>query len=423
MGLMDNLPKVLDTLPGGQHAVNAVDYVVNWARANSLWPLTFGTSCCAIEMMATSMARYDISRFGSEVFRNSPRQADLIILAGTIVDKMVDPLLTLYEQLPGPKWVMAMGACTISGGPFFYDNYSVVKGADRIIPVDVFIPGCPPRPEALLKGLLELQDKIKKSTLRNTWAPGAVVKAPLVDRWTQAKEAWEALEKRKDESMAEARKKFAEENPEYKAFKGERIKGPDCPDLKRTALPKQVGHSIFECIRLVQDAFPAASLYKLQEATTEQLQALPADTVPTFVVERQQMLPFAEILKTRPELAYDLPVQLLAIDWETHFELVVHVLSTTTKNKLMFRVTIPKDFPFGKEWMKGESNQKYLAWAPSLTDVWPGFGFHERETWDLFGIHFKGHHDCRRLFLEEDFPGHPLRKDFDYPEQMIPRPT
>ena len=196
MGLMESVPKVLDPLPGGSRLADAVDYVVNWARSRSIWPLTFGTSCCAIEMMAASMARYDISRFGSEVFRASPRQADLFIVAGTIVEKMAEPLVRLYEQMPGPKWVIAMGSCTISGGPFYYDNYSVVKGVDRLIPVDVFVPGCPPRPEALLNGLVLLQEKIRKeSTLRRPWRPGEPLSAPAEDRWARAKEAWEELER------------------------------------------------------------------------------------------------------------------------------------------------------------------------------------------------------------------------------------
>src|SRR5690606_13174302 len=124
----------LPPLPGTEGAgglTNAVDWVVGWARANSLWPLVFGTSCCAIEMMATGSSHNDWARFGMEVARASPRQADLIILAGTIVEKMGSRLITLYEQMPGPKYVIAMGACTISGGPFYYDSYSVVKGADR----------------------------------------------------------------------------------------------------------------------------------------------------------------------------------------------------------------------------------------------------------------------------------------------------
>lgn len=142
----------------------SVQELYNWGRSNSVWPLQFGLACCAIEMIAASMARFDISRFGSEVFRPSPRQADLMIVAGTVTKKMAPQVVRLYNQMPEPKYVIAMGACAISGGPF-KQGYNVLKGIDRYIPVDVHIPGCPPRPEALLHALMTLQKKIKEQQL------------------------------------------------------------------------------------------------------------------------------------------------------------------------------------------------------------------------------------------------------------------
>ncbi|MDE7159840.1 MAG: NADH-quinone oxidoreductase subunit B [Muribaculaceae bacterium] len=145
---------------GANVAVGKLDQLINWGISNSLWPLTFGTSCCAIEFMSLGAARYDMARFGFEVARNSPRQADYIMVQGTIVHRMAPVLVRLYEQLAEPKYVIACGGCAVSGGPF-KKSYCVVNGVDQILPVDVYIPGCPPRPEAFFYGLMQLQRKIK----------------------------------------------------------------------------------------------------------------------------------------------------------------------------------------------------------------------------------------------------------------------
>jgi NADH-quinone oxidoreductase subunit B len=137
-----------------------LDNVVNWGRKNSLWPMTFGLACCAIEMMATGAASYDLERFGCGVFRATPRQSDFMIVAGTVTLKMASRVKLLYDQMPDPKWVIAMGSCATKGGPYWKEGYSVLKGVDRVVPVDVYVPGCPPRPEALIDGLIKLQQKL-----------------------------------------------------------------------------------------------------------------------------------------------------------------------------------------------------------------------------------------------------------------------
>ena len=149
---------VLDNRFDQNFLTTSVDYVFNWAREGSIWPLTFGLACCAIEMITAGTARFDIARFGAEVFRPSPRQSDLMIVAGTVTLKMAPVLRRLYDQMPDPKWVMAMGSCASVGGPF--NTYSVLQGVDKVVPVDVYVGGCPPRPENLFYGLMRLQDKI-----------------------------------------------------------------------------------------------------------------------------------------------------------------------------------------------------------------------------------------------------------------------
>ncbi len=157
MGLEEKIPEGI--------ALTSLDKMVNWARKRSMWPLGFGLACCAIEMISTFASKYDLARFGMEILRPSPRQADLIIVSGRLSVKMAPVLKRLYDQMPNPKWVISMGACASCGGVF--NNYAIVQGVDKIIPVDIYVPGCPPRPEQLMDGILKLYAKIEKESLRD----------------------------------------------------------------------------------------------------------------------------------------------------------------------------------------------------------------------------------------------------------------
>lgn len=196
-------------------AITTIDKIYNWSRRSSVWPMTFGLACCAIEMICMAASRYDIARFGMEVMRPSPRQADLMWLAGTITKKMLPAIVRLYNQMPEPKYVVAMGACACGGGPF-KEGYTVVSGIDNYIPVDVYIPGCPPTPQAMLYGLIALQKKIDKQSIRNVrwYQKGAVETIPvpilgpdlidtreidLIKKYTQEKLAQNAGDQTPDE--------------------------------------------------------------------------------------------------------------------------------------------------------------------------------------------------------------------------------
>jgi len=166
VGIIKKLPVFLEKVPGGGIVTTSLDYIFSQSQASSLWYLLFGTACCAIELMATGASRYDFDRLGM-IFRASPRQSDLIIAAGTITKKMAPRLKLLYDQMAEPRYVIAMGGCTVKGGPFYYDSYAVEKGIDHIVPVDVYIPGCPPRPESLMEGCLTLQKKVKRLKMQD----------------------------------------------------------------------------------------------------------------------------------------------------------------------------------------------------------------------------------------------------------------
>lgn len=405
MGVINSLPKVLDPVPGGKMVVNAVDYLVNWARSNSLWPLVYGTSCCAIEMMATGAAKHDIARFGAEVFRASPRQADVIILAGTLTEKMSQHLEVLYDQMPEPKYVVAMGACTVAGGPFYYDNYSVIKGADRIIPVDVYIPGCPPRPEGLLYGIMQLQKLIRGETIRQPRMGGQSEEDPFTNRFQEAVEEWKEVEAEHEAELAPQREKWKEEHPDFKAFKHPKKPVEDLE--KMSYVPrKRAGTEPWAIWQVVHERFPEVTLHGIEAVTEEALQEKGSEYIPDFVVSPDQYAAFVRFLHEHADLECDFIIQVTAVDFEDHFDVCVHLRSTAKKHKVFVRCHLDHEHPV----------------IDTISHIYTGANWHEREVYDFFGITFDKHPDLRRLFLFDDFPGHPLRKDFKDDSRITVRP-
>ncbi len=177
-GLKDLFEKDVQELENEGILFSSLEKLVAWGRSNSLWPASFGLACCAIEMMASTDARNDLARFGSEVFRASPRQSDVMIVAGRLSKKMAPVMRRVYDQMPDPKWVISMGACASSGGMF--NNYAIVQNVDSVVPVDVFVPGCPPRPEGLIYGVMQLQKKIRGESIDDFGTP-----LPMVEAWTR----------------------------------------------------------------------------------------------------------------------------------------------------------------------------------------------------------------------------------------------
>jgi len=404
-GLTEQVAAILDKYPGGIKLVDSIEYLVTWARANSLWPLVYGTACCAMEMMSAGSSRHDWARFGVEVARATPRQADLIVLAGTIVEKMGDNLVTLYEQMPAPKYVIAMGSCAISGGPFYYDAYSVIKGGDRLIPVDVYVPGCPPRPEALLYGIMELQAKIRTEGRRNPWKVGARLTTPFVDTHSKAKEDWALLEQQKEIEQRPAREQFKRDNPDFKAAKPLRLKKEKFAAVERRQATA-IGLSNRTVLQTVLAHFPAVTVFREPDITPETVAQLGPDYILDLVVPPENYTDIVQFLKNDQELGLDLLLQLTAIDWEDHFDILVHLLSTGAGHKLFLRCRVEKE---GAE-------------IETISSIFRGAEWHEREVYDLFGIYFTNHPDMRRIFLNNDFPGHPLCKDFEDSERVVKRP-
>ncbi len=422
-----------------------VDVVYNWGRRSSLWPLGFGLACCAIEMICTASSRFDIARFGAEVFRGSPRQADVMIVAGTVTKTMMPMIARLYDQMPEPKYVIAMGACATGGGPF-KEGYNVVSGIDKYLPVDVYVPGCPPTPQALLNGLMALQAKIDGQRIgRLPWYQEGVereVPVPVLGP--------DLIDLRLVEVTAERAAAGLLDAQEAKLPRPTLIPAPAVDSVAPEAAPADArtvaaaartsskaarvrahspaGTSVGEVAaapaastpRPVKKARLAEARPSLRWLGDEGLSDLvlrihkrfgaeivkPAHAA--LLVEPSDLLPVAQYLRDDDPVRFDYLASLQATHFEDGIEVSVQLDSTAAPGSLIqLRVRAAE--------AEGQGV------VPSLTGIWPGADFQEREAYDMFGVRFAGHPDLQRILMWEGYPYYPLRKDFLEPYYEEPR--
>ena len=374
--------------------LSKLDDLYNWGRAYSLWPLTMGLACCAIEMIAAGTARYDQDRFGAALFRATPRQADMMIVSGTVTKKMVPQIIRIYNQMAEPKYVLSMGACATGGGPF-KEGYNVVSGIDKFLPVDVYIPGCPPTPQALLYGIMRLQEKIKGQSLKTVpWyrkeedmnaVPVPILGPDLIDP-RELPQIKEELQKAREQGSAES----VDEGPKPRPKRV--VKPPKVPtwDITPTDEVTELADSINQALELDQAVTPEKD---------------------TLVATRDQLFKVAQYI--RDELGYEMLNNVTGVDYMgregDRFEVVYHLYSMSQPEKpgLVLKARAPADNPE----------------LPSLYDLWQTCYLQEREIYDLYGINFTGHPNMKRILLWDDFYGHPMRKDYEeayYEEPVKP---
>lgn len=363
--------------------ISMADDLINWARQYSFWPMFFGLSCCFIEQMVTYTSRYDISRFGAEVLRGTPRQADLLITSGTIFKKIAPVVLRLYEQMPEPKWVMSMGSCSNSGG--MYDVYSVVQGVDQILPVDIYIPGCPPRPEAVLQGLTLLQEKVKgerptRSVFHMAGGTQGTQKPIRIDGVTKSREP---------------------RGPGYYGTppRGTAVTPPDFRENRSEGMWTPLAHRIE-----LSDGDKTLSRSLAERFGDDVQEILHPSDMPTFEVKESSLKDVLRFLKGDATQRFQRLDDLTAIDESTRrdrenypdYTLVYHLLSYESASRIRLKVPL-----------KGENPT-----TRTVTDLWPSANWYEREVFDLFGIRFAGHPRLRRILMPPAWEGFPLRKGF-----------
>jgi len=362
--------------------LTGTDLLINWARQYSLWPMFFGLSCCFVEEAAVFTARYDMARFGAEVLRPSPRQSDLLITSGTIFKKIAPIILRLYEQMPEPKWVISMGSCSNCGG--MYDAYSVVQGIDQILPVDVYIPGCPPRPEAVLQGLVLLQKKIMgeerptRPVFNLNGGTQGTCRPVLVDDLTKSRDP------RGPGMDGIVIRGTSDTPPHFADSRSDLMWTPPARRIVFNVIENDLSHALVE---------------RFGEAVRPEPH--PAD-MPTFQVETGRLKEVLRHLKHEAAPRFQRLEDLTAIDESTRrsrdgaadFTLVYHLLAFDPPTRVRLKVPLRGPDPA----------------AASITDIWPSADWYEREAYDLMGVRFTGHPNLRRIIMPDDWEGHPLRK-------------